>query len=64
MIDEITDRLMELAKEIAIVIVEQHLDLALRVADYVNVLDRGRVALQGSAEKVRSDPELLRYLAP
>ena len=64
MIDEITDRLMELAKEIAIVIVEQHLDLALRVADYAYVLDRGRVALQGSAEKVRSDPELLRYLAP
>ncbi len=63
-IDEITDRLMELAKEIAIVIVEQHLDLALRVADYAYVLDRGRVALQGSAEKVRSDPELLRYLAP
>jgi urea transport system ATP-binding protein len=63
-IDEITERLMELAKEIALVIVEQHLDLALRVADYAYVLDRGRVALQGSAEKVRNDPELLRYLAP
>lgn len=45
-------------------IVEQHLDLALRVADYAYVLDRGRVALQGEAGKVRSDPELLRYLAP
>jgi branched-chain amino acid transport system ATP-binding protein len=63
-IDEITDRLMELAKEIALIIVEQHLELALRVADYAYVLDRGRVALQGPAEKVRSDPELLRYLAP
>ena len=63
-IDEITERLMELAKEIALVIVEQHLDLALRVADYAYVLDRGRVALQGPAEKVRNDPELLRYLAP
>jgi branched-chain amino acid transport system ATP-binding protein len=63
-IEEITERLMELAKEIAVVIVEQHLDLALRVADYAYVLDRGRVALQGSSEKVRSDPELLRYLAP
>ena len=63
-IDEITERLMELSKEIALVIVEQHLDLALRVADYAYVLDRGRVALQGSAEKVRNDPELLRYLAP
>ncbi|HWL18490.1 MAG TPA: ABC transporter ATP-binding protein, partial [Bradyrhizobium sp.] len=46
-IEEITERLIELAKEIAVVIVEQHLDLALRVADYAFVLDRGRVALQG-----------------
>lgn len=63
-IEEITERLIELAKEIAVVIVEQHLDLALRVADYAYVLDRGRVALQGEAGKVRTDPELLRYLAP
>jgi branched-chain amino acid transport system ATP-binding protein len=63
-IDEITERLMALAKEIAVVIVEQHLDLALRVADYAYVLDRGRVALQGAAGDVRNDKELLRYLAP
>ena len=63
-IEEITERLIELSKEIAVVIVEQHLDLALRVADYAYVLDRGRVALQGAAGEVRSDPELLRYLAP
>ena len=52
------------ADEIAVVIVEQHLDLALRVADYAYVLDRGRVALQGAADEVRNDKELLRYLAP
>jgi urea transport system ATP-binding protein len=63
-IEEITERLIELAKQIAVVIVEQHLDLALRVADYAYVLDRGRVALQGAAAEVRSDPELMRYLAP
>ena len=63
-IEEITERLIELAKEIAVVIVEQHLDLALRVADYAYVLDRGRVALQGAAAEVRGSPELLRYLAP
>jgi branched-chain amino acid transport system ATP-binding protein len=63
-IDEITERLIALAKEIAVVIVEQHLDLALRVADYAYVLDRGRVALQGAANDVRHDKELLRYLAP
>jgi len=63
-IDEITERLVQLARDIAIVIVEQHLDLALRVADYAYVLDRGRVALHGIAGDVRNDPELLRYLAP
>ena len=63
-IDEITERLVALAAEIAVVIVEQHLDLALRVADYAYVLDRGRVALQGAAGDVRNDKELLRYLAP
>lgn len=63
-IDEITERLIALAKEIAVIIVEQHLDLALRVASYAYVLDRGRIALEGAAEEVRSAPELLRYLAP
>lgn len=63
-IEEITERLVLLAKEIAVVIVEQHLDLALRVADRAFVLDRGRVAIAGSAQEVRNDPRLLQYLAP
>jgi urea transport system ATP-binding protein len=63
-IEEITERLIVLAKEIAVVIVEQHLDLALRVASQAYVLDRGRVALTGSAAEVRHDPKLLQYLAP
>jgi branched-chain amino acid transport system ATP-binding protein len=63
-IEEITERLILLAKDIAIVIVEQHLDLALRVADQAFVLDRGRVAISGSAQEVRDDPRLLQYLAP
>lgn len=63
-IDEIIDRLRLLAQKIAIVIVEQHLDLALGVASYAYVLDRGRVALSGESDVVRHDPELLRCLAP
>ncbi len=63
-IEEITERLIELAKEIAVIIVEQHLDLALRVASKAYVLDRGRIALQGAAADIRTNPELLRYLAP
>jgi branched-chain amino acid transport system ATP-binding protein len=63
-IEEITERLILLAKDIAVVIVEQHLDLALRVASRAYVLDRGRVALAGPAAEIRDDPRLLQYLAP
>lgn len=63
-VEEITERLIDLAKDIAVVVVEQHLDLALRVADRAYVLDRGRVALSGSSQEVRDDPRLLTYLAP
>lgn len=63
-IEEITERLILLAREIAVVIVEQHLDLALRVASRAYVLDRGAVALVGSAAEIRDDPRLLQYLAP
>ena len=41
-----------------------HLELALRVAAYAYVLDRGRVALEGPTAAVRTDPTLLQYLAP
>jgi branched-chain amino acid transport system ATP-binding protein len=63
-IEEIAERLKELVKEIGVVIVEQHLDLALDVADYAYVLDRGRVALEGRASDVRDDPRLRQLLAP
>lgn len=63
-IEEIATRLAELASRIGLVIVEQHLELALGVAHYAYVLDRGRVALEGPSATIRNDPRLLRYLAP
>ena len=63
-IEEITQRLRELATRISLVIVEQHLELALSLSAHAYVLDRGRVALAGTADSVRRDPRLLRYLAP
>ena len=63
-IEEIAEHLRELVKEIAIVIVEQHLELALDVADYAYVLDRGQVALEGRPSAVRNDSQLLQLLAP
>jgi branched-chain amino acid transport system ATP-binding protein len=63
-IDEITERLRELVRDMAVVIVEQHLELALGVAARAAVLDRGRVALAGPSRDLRHDPRLLRLLAP
>ncbi len=63
-IEEIADRLAVLTRQMSIVLVEQHVHLALRIAGYAYVMDRGSVALEGPAEQVRDDPGLLRYLAP
>lgn len=63
-IEEITERLQALSKEIAVVIVEQHLDLALRIATQAYVLDRGVVAMTGDAGTIRNDARLFQFLAP
>jgi branched-chain amino acid transport system ATP-binding protein len=63
-IEEIVTRLVDLAREISLIIVEQHLELALRIAAYAYVLDRGRVALAGPSHAIRNNPQLLRLLSP
>ena len=63
-IEEIAERLMQLSREISLVLVEQHVELALRIAAYAYVMDRGQIALEGSSDAVRENPQLFRYLAP
>jgi branched-chain amino acid transport system ATP-binding protein len=63
-VEEIAERLERLAKDIAVLIVEQHVHLALRVSQYCYVMDRGEIALAGPSEQIRSDPNLTRLLAP
>jgi branched-chain amino acid transport system ATP-binding protein len=63
-IEEIAERLAQLRQRMCVILVEQHVQLALRVASYAYVMDRGSVALEGPADQVRDDPRLLRYLAP
>lgn len=63
-VEEIATRLEELAKTIAIVIVEQHVKMALQVSQYCYVMDRGQIALEGSSAKVHDNPELVRLLSP
>jgi branched-chain amino acid transport system ATP-binding protein len=63
-IAEIAERLAELATRLSIILVEQHVELALRLAQYAYVMDRGQMALAGPAAVVKHDPRLLRYLSP
>lgn len=63
-IEEIASRLKQLGQEISLIIVEQHVELALEVADTAYVMDRGTMALHGTSEEIRDHPQLVRYLAP
>jgi branched-chain amino acid transport system ATP-binding protein len=63
-IEEIADRLKQLSREMAVILVEQHIELALEVAQHAYVIDRGHVAPEGPSATVRSDPQLMRHLAP
>jgi branched-chain amino acid transport system ATP-binding protein len=63
-IEEITERLRELAQGIAVVIVEQHVKMALSISQHGYVMDRGHIALSGASAAIRDDPELERLLSP
>jgi len=60
LIDEIYDLLAALRDEgLTLLVVEQYVDLALELVDAAYVLDKGRVALSGSAAELADSPELV-----
>jgi len=63
-VEEILDALRRSATGAAILIVEQHLELALELADEAVVLQRGEVVKRGGRDELRSGDALQRYLAP
>jgi branched-chain amino acid transport system ATP-binding protein len=63
-IEEIADRLAQLSREMGVILVEQHVELALRTADYVYVIDHGTVALEGRSADIRDNPMLIKLLSP
>ncbi len=63
-IEEIAERLEEMTTRISVVIVEQHVELALRIASHAYVMDRGQVVMQGASVQLRDDPQFMRYLTP
>ncbi|HWE57412.1 MAG TPA: ABC transporter ATP-binding protein [Acidimicrobiales bacterium] len=62
-IDKIYSRIAELARTgTAVLLVEQYIHRALQMAELVYVLERGRVAVSGTAEEMRDHDMMSRYL--
>lgn len=60
----LTSQMMNLLKQfsgegLSILLVEQNARAALKIADYVYVLERGKVVLEGTNEEVSADPKFL-----
>ena len=51
------------ASDLAILLVEQNPDLAMRICDRVLIMERGRIVASGSADEVREQPRFLDLLS-
>jgi branched-chain amino acid transport system ATP-binding protein len=63
-VDEILGALRDYSTRGSVLLVEQHVELAMELAETVVVLQRGEIAMQGAARDLRDDATLLAYLAP
>jgi branched-chain amino acid transport system ATP-binding protein len=62
-VQDLLRRLAEIRRELAItiLIVEQSATVALEIADYGYVMENGRIVLDGSAERLRSHPDIQEF---
>ncbi|HAI29767.1 MAG TPA: ABC transporter ATP-binding protein, partial [Thalassospira sp.] len=63
MSDEETERTVELVSSLrspdrAVVVIEHDMSFVEKIADVITVLHEGRVLIEGSMEKVKSDPQV------
>ncbi len=59
-VDRVYEALAEINRRgVAMLVVEQNVERGLTLANHVYVLEKGRVALEGSPAEVRADPRLL-----
>lgn len=56
--EEIFHKIVEIKKDITIVLVEQHLHHALAICDRGYAIDTGHVSLEGTGEELRSNPHI------
>jgi branched-chain amino acid transport system ATP-binding protein len=62
-VEDLLRRLTEIRRElgITILIVEQSATVALQIADYGYVMENGRIVLDGTAERLRSHPDIQEF---
>ena len=62
-VEDLLRRLTEIRRElgITILLVEQSATVALAIADYGYVMESGRIVLDGSAERLRSHPDIQEF---
>jgi branched-chain amino acid transport system ATP-binding protein len=62
-VEDLLRRLIEIRRElgITILIVEQSATVALEIADYGYVMENGRIVLDGTAERLRSHPDIQEF---
>ncbi len=57
--DELGELIVGLRPEMAVMLVEHHMDLVMKVCDRITVLDFGKVIADGTPEHVQQDPAVL-----
>jgi branched-chain amino acid transport system ATP-binding protein len=62
-VEDLLRRLIEIRRElgITILVVEQSATVALEIADYAYVMENGRIVLDGTAERLRSHPDIQEF---